>query len=132
MEVSRKRAIKVRIDNFDVWNLDHTLALIIAPALRELRDSENGAPCVDFEDVPEWLRPDDIQKANEELGRDGTTDEFFHERWSWVLGEMIFAFECYRDDVFLTDSFIENEKENMERVKHGMKLFAKYYGSLWN
>ena len=34
---SGKRKINIEIDNYDTWNLDHTLALIIYPALLSLK-----------------------------------------------------------------------------------------------
>ena len=71
---SRKRKISVQVHDYDVWGADHTLALIIVPVLQKLRDKKNGSPYVDPEDVPEHLR--DI-----------------HDRWAWVLDEMIWAFE---------------------------------------
>ena len=33
----KNRAETVVIDDYDVWNLDHTLALIIVPALKLLK-----------------------------------------------------------------------------------------------
>ena len=41
--VGRKnRAEKVVIDDTDVWNLDHSLALIIAPALKQFKEKKYG------------------------------------------------------------------------------------------
>ena len=48
--------ISVRIDNYDVWNMDVTLAQIILPMLKRLKEVKHGAPKVDNEDVPEHLR----------------------------------------------------------------------------
>ena len=50
------REIDVTIDNYDLWNLDNTLAYIIHPALVKLKEIKNGAPKVDDEDVPEHLK----------------------------------------------------------------------------
>ena len=50
------RKIKVHIDPYDVWGLDDTLALIIAPSLRLLKQRKQGSPFVDDEDVPEDVR----------------------------------------------------------------------------
>ena len=47
------RKIEIRIDKYDVWGLDHTLALIIHPALVLLKEQKHGDPQVDDEDVPE-------------------------------------------------------------------------------
>jgi len=127
-----EKRIKVKIHNYDVWSLDHTLAQIIVPALQKLKKQKHGTPYVDFEDAPDHLLPDDLEEALRKMNYDGTTDEFFHDRWDWALGEMIFAFEAYKNAIFLDVEYLENEEENNERVENGMRLFAKYYGALWD
>jgi hypothetical protein len=103
IESHKKRKIKVRIDNYDTWSMDHTLAHIILPMLKQLRDTKHGSPMVDLEDVPEHMRTTttedwdsqkvfDFYKENEPEGYD------IHKRWEWVLNEMIFAFEHLLDD----------------------------------
>ena len=91
-----KRVEEIHIDEFDVWSLDHTLALIILPCLKMLKESKQGAPFVDNEDVPEELRMDDA--AKEGYDKEGKTDPKFFKRWDYVLDEMIWAFgECLED-----------------------------------
>jgi len=84
----------VRIDKYDTWSMDHTLADIILPMLRQLKASKHGAPNVDDEDVPEELRSTSAPPRENEWDTDG--NHFL--RWDWVLDEMIFAFECKVDD----------------------------------
>ena len=79
-----ERREEVQIHNYDTWSMDHTLALIIEPMLRQLKDTQHGAPYVEPEDVPEELRPSE----KDEYGNDDT----HFKRWDWVLDEMIFAF----------------------------------------
>jgi len=55
VESKKKRTIKVHIDRWDTWGMDHTLAHIILPMLKQLKASKHGAPNVDDEDVPEHL-----------------------------------------------------------------------------
>ena len=43
---SRKNKAETIIIDFDVWNLDHTLALIIVPALKILKQKKQGSPFV--------------------------------------------------------------------------------------
>lgn len=38
------RRIYVEIDNYDTWGLDNTLALIILPALLQLKNTKHGVP----------------------------------------------------------------------------------------
>jgi len=43
-----QRKVSVQIDDFDTWSLDHTLALIIHPALVKFKQDslETGHPCL--------------------------------------------------------------------------------------
>ncbi len=95
---SRKnKAETIIIDDFDVWNLDHTLALIIVPALKVLKKKKQGAPFVKNEDVPKHLRAaDEEMKINDAGG--GDTDKHYFDRWDWVLDEMIWAFQQKLED----------------------------------
>jgi predicted DCC family thiol-disulfide oxidoreductase YuxK len=87
-----ERKVSVRIDPWDTWSMDHTLAHIIVPMLIQLRDTKHGAPYTDDEDVPENLH---AVKMSEE---DDALDTHHFTRWNWILNEMIWAFEQYLDD----------------------------------
>jgi len=94
---SRKnKAETIIIDDFDVWNLDHTLALIIVPALKILKQKKQGSPFVKNEDVPEHLRATEEELKHNDTG--GDTDKHYFERWDWVLNEMIWAFQQKLED----------------------------------
>jgi hypothetical protein len=84
----------VKIDHYDTWGMDHTLAHIILPMLRQLKATKQGSPLVDDEDVPEELKSTTAPAKENEWDID---DNHFR-RWDWVLDEMIFAFECKLDD----------------------------------
>lgn len=79
----------VKIDRYDTWNMDHTLALIILPMLKQLKKDKHGSPSVDDEDVPEELKSTSAPAKE----NDWDTDENWFKRWDWVMDEMIFAFE---------------------------------------
>lgn len=114
-----QRKVAVTVEDHDLWNLDHTLALIIHPALVKFRNTGHGAPYVADEDVPEKLRSTKSKKK-----KNSSTDSNHFKRWDYVLDEMIYAFEAVtKDDAmsFPTD-----------RVSNGLKLFGKYYINLWN
>lgn len=91
----RPRVEYVRIDPWDTWSMDATLAHIILPMLQQLQATKHGAPYVDPQDVPEHLRP---KKQTKKARESGHTDSTHFERWDWVLDEMIFAFEMKRRD----------------------------------
>lgn len=92
VESKRHRQMYVRIDKFDTWSMDHTLAQIIAPMLQQLQASKHGAPHVDDTDVPEHLKSTSAEPKKSEY----ETDSNHFLRWDWVLDEMIFAFEAKR------------------------------------
>lgn len=99
--------VKVRIDPWDTWSMDSTLAHIILPMLKQLKETKHGSQLVDIEDVPKELQgtstPDyDAQYTFEfydEARKESDVDyDLVHKRWDWVLDQMIFAFECKLDD----------------------------------
>lgn len=94
----KKRKINICIDQYDTWSMDHTLALIIIPMLKQLNETKHGAPFVDDEDVPEELKSVSAPPLTQEQLDVGSTDDNHFKRWNWVLNEMIWAFEQLEDD----------------------------------
>jgi len=90
----RGRTTRVHIDGYDVWGADHTLALIIHPTLLKLREQKHGSPLVDDEDVPDELKSTSAPPKENEYD----TDDNYHDRWGWVLDEMIWAFSQILDE----------------------------------
>lgn len=142
--------IKVRIDNYDTWSMDHTLAHIVLPMLVQLKETKHGSPWVDDEDVPEELRSTSAPPKKDKYD----IDDNHHARWDWVLDEMIWAFEQkmrddwqgdyykYEDDPTNTEGLglglklvwedPEGRKAHQERMTNGFKLFGKYFENLWD
>lgn len=125
-----KKVKYVHIDEWDTWNMDSTLAHIILPMLKQLKETKQGAPAVELEDVPERLHP-----SNEQISIifEGETDDNYFKRWDYVLDEMIWAFQWPADGrdvlVYVPD---EDYQEYSERLSNGFRLFGKYYQSLWD
>lgn len=96
----RERKVEVHIDRYDVWSMDNTLALVVLPMLKKLKELKHGSPMVDNEDVPEHLRCVN-STSNESMQldmfeseeNDNLIWESYHKKWEWVLDEMIWAFE---------------------------------------
>ena len=84
----------VKIDRWDTWSMDHTLADIILPMLKQLKETKHGAPFVDDEDVPDELKSTSAPPKENEYD----TDDNHFKRWDYVLDEMIFSFECKVDN----------------------------------
>ena len=143
----------VKIDRWDTWSMDHTLAHIILPMLKQLDKEKHGAPYTNDEDVPEYLRSHMAQPKENEWD----TDSLHFMRWDWILAEMIWAFEQeIKDDdehQFFDHSECGDEKfpwnengqyvskvkvdrEGLEahqkRKANGFRLFGKYYQNLWD
>lgn len=138
----QEQKIDVKLDPWDTFSADKTLAHIIVPMLKQLRDTKHGSPVVDDDDVPEHLRcPKDFKPSDS-----GDVDDNFFKRWDWVLDEMIWAFEQYLPDEswdmkyvtfnYKTSEIVKIDKEgrkaHQERMDNGRRLFAKYYESLWD
>jgi hypothetical protein len=81
----------VKIDKWDTWSMDSTLAMIILPMLKQLQATKQGSACVDDEDVPEELTLRSTDAPPKE--NDWDADDNWHKRWDWVLSEMIWTFE---------------------------------------
>jgi hypothetical protein len=155
--VKPQRRIRVRIDPWDTWSMDHTLAHIIAPMLRQLKSKTHGSPYVDDADVPEHLRSTAAPPKENEYD----IDDNHHRRWEWVLDQMIFAFESKLDEDWerqfesgetdiqwrkLDDGMSEmihgpghtrvydeeGRKQYQARIDNGFRLFGRYYNSLWD
>jgi len=143
----------VKIDRWDTWSMDHTLAHIILPMLKQLNETKHGAPYTEDEDVPEYLRSHMAQPKENEWD----TDSLHFMRWDWILAEMIWAFEqelkdddehqffddseCGdekfpwdKDGQYLSKIKVDNEglEAHQKRKANGFKLFGKYYQNLWD
>jgi hypothetical protein len=117
----------VKIDRWDTWSMDHTLAEIILPMLIQLKETQHGAPYVEILDVPEELQPTEFPKHD--------VDNTHFERWNWVLDEMIFAFGSKTNDweeQYYDSQDDEGRKAHHNRMSNGFKLFGKYYENLWD
>jgi len=132
---SPKQKTSIRIDNYDTWSMDHTLAPIILPMLVQLKETKHGAPMVDMEDVPKELRATKAQQNKYAKG--GDVDPKHFERWDWIMDEMIYAFDCKanKDDVYMrfdVKKKLAGMKIEQDRIANGFRLFGKYYESLWD
>lgn len=151
VEAKRKRQVYIRIDKYDTWSMDHTLAYIVLPMLKQLKATKHGAPQVDDLDVPEPLRST-APGARDRCEEEWDLDDHFFDRWDYVLDEMIWAFEQQDDDA---DSKFydhgekvagESLEDSIKRMKvdhkgleawqarktNGYRLFGKYYEALWD
>jgi hypothetical protein len=123
----QKRKIEVRLDPYDTWSLDHTLALIIHPALIQLRDTNHGYGMIDPEDCPSIGKGDETDY--------GTSDDKALDRWNWFMDEIIWAFGEIANDNPNEPKFNSGGDEMIayhNRIQNAMVLFGKYYRALWD
>jgi hypothetical protein len=143
----------VKIDQWDTWSMDHTLAYVVLPMLKQLKETKHGAPMTDDEDVPDNLKSTSAKPKEDEWD----TDEFHFQRWDWILDEMIWAFERKTIDDDESEFFDHSENEpggfpwdkdgayvsktkvdweglkaHQARKTNGYRLFGKYYEALWD
>jgi len=151
LDLIHPRIEYVKLDRWDTWSFDHTMAEIILPGLKQLKETKQGAPWTDDSDVPEYLRSTMAQPKEYEWD----TDSLHFMRWDWILAEMIWAFEQKVDDT-AEDKFFDHsecepgrkpwDSESYKKVKYdkkghaawqkrkanGFRLFGKYYENLWD
>jgi hypothetical protein len=154
----------VKIDRWDTWSMDHTLAEIILPMLKQLDATKHGSPMVDDEDVPEYLR--EVKKLKLKRKKNDVRNTLqvhsidmdyahsaIHQKWTWVLNEMIWAFEqkvtdddehqffdhtgCgdaapWAKDYVSPKVDWDGLKAHQARKSNGYRLFGKYYEGLWD
>jgi hypothetical protein len=148
----KERKVNIRIDKWDTWSMDHTLALIVHPMLVQLKATNHGAGMVDDEDVPQELRSTSAPPVENEWD----TDDNLFKRWDWVMDEMIWAFSEQvsedGDSIFFDYSDVEDndaeewDPERYKKIKidhegltayrnrkqNAFRLFGKYYQNLWD
>lgn len=116
------KRVYIKIDKFDTWSMDSTLAFIILPMLEQLKEQKNGVPVVSNEDVPDHLFMDEYDYENYDL---------MEKRWDYILDQIIYSFKCvHNDDLdYMVD--IEETKLKNIKIQKGLILFGKYYQNLW-
>lgn len=162
IDSKRTRDVSITIDNYDTWNMDSTLALLILPMLKQLRDTKHGSPG----DMPAFFQTSNSEQLCFPFYEDGDSlaDETGHQQWKDILDEIIWAFEQLQPGVDWEDQYwkvypeidfdpheedegkvtrpvrwkVEGECDwegrrlHGERIQHGLELFGKYYNDLWD
>lgn len=113
------RRVNIEIDGYDIWGLDHTLALVILPALCLLKENMHGVPS-EFAEIggEDYLS----QKSFDFYTED--TKELYEQRykeWEEVLDKMIWSFQ----QIALDDDY--NKKYHHGEMKMGWIKSDKLY-----
>jgi len=162
IDKKKKRNVDIQINKYDTWSMDATLALVIVPMLKQLRDTTHGYPA-DFakDDQSNWSGQEQFEGEGFEYPEDIGAAE-----WEATLNKMIWAFEQVNEDweeqyhsgeidlrfekIDKYDSkggqysqMVEGPnhtsvtdkdgiRRHQERMQEGFDLFGKYYSSLWD
>ena len=157
IDSKKKRKVKIKLHDYDIFSFDATIAMVILPGLKMIREDKHGAPFVDDEDVPDELKSTNAPPKEYEWD----VDLLWFKRWDWVLEEMIFAMEAIvsddweekfhsgnmdliwekcegsdlsemKDGPNNTHVFDEvGYKAYADRIQNGCRLFGRYFQNLW-
>ena len=89
---SNRRNVNVEIEGFDTWSLDHSLALIILPALHQLKETKHGVPGQVVENVggEDWDPQESFEFYKETHNESW---EVAAKSWDEILDKMIWSFQ---------------------------------------
>jgi hypothetical protein len=154
-----QRKIEIRIDKYETWNMESTLADIILPKLKQLNAPMHGSPgdLIVFQQTSNSAQYSfDFYEEDDKLAW-----EKGHEHWHEILDKMIWSFEqintdweaqfhsgehdVYFEEVEGTEHSImkygpndthkfdaEGYSKFQDRMQEGFELFGKYYRNLWD
>lgn len=140
IDPKKKRKISVKLDDYDVWDVGETLAEVIVPLLKKLKQVKDGIPNVQDDDLPEDIRTKYPVEPNDYFHADYTPIhmERIAAKWEYAIDAMIFAFDSYRtnwEDQFHMNGLLY-DKDGYDayekKILNGRILFAKYYDNLWS
>lgn len=154
--IERKRVVKIKLDSWDSYDATATIAMIVVPILKDLKEKKRGTPVSMYpEDHVCWKL--ETESEEEYQAREKAAGDAAEKLWDEILDKMIFAFESYintdwEDKFWIVHPELDwNEQEAekplkwkvegqfdregydayKEKIQEGLQLFAKHYGSLW-
>ncbi len=144
---NRQRKIKIKLHPYDTWNMDATLALIIVPMLEQLKENSQSFGNIHPDDCPPELRGNFDPEIHDTW--------YSQERWNWFMDELIWTFtqldprtdgeaqffghsEVDEKEVDINKQIakIKYDREGLDaynaRIDNGLRLFGKYFRSMWD
>ena len=122
----------MRIDPYDTWSLDSTLAHIILPALNQIKRDKHGSPGNLFDmshhKMKDWNSPE-FKAADKKSSKEG------HAKWDVILDEMIWSFSQLVREYPNEPNIAKNKKAwraYQDRIAKGFRLFGEWYQALWS
>ena len=130
--IEAEQKVKVKIEEWDTWNMDTTLAYIVLPMLKQLKATKHGYPS----NLPNEAVWDDILDKMifafnsklidwEEQFQSGEHDVIWTENEDGSR-----TMEKGPNDTFEIDTV--GMEQYRKRISEGFLLFGKYYDNLWD
>ena len=161
IHAKRDRIVWIKVDRWDSWNAAHTVSMIALPILKNLHKTKHGAPYVEDEDVPaglglrsteappkenewdvdanhfkrfDWVL-DEIIWAHEQVIDDDWQSQYCTGVIDWRSVPSETHPGCSQlvkgpNHTYTTDD--EGIRKHQDRIDRGLRLFGKYYQSLWD
>mgnify|MGYP001179676488 CR=1 FL=1 len=106
-------------DDGAVWSVDAYLATLIPKLLRELKERNVGVP-------GDVFKEGDFKESGEVVSQEILEQRA--EEWNVILTDIIEGFEEYSR---VQECVGLHPDRDLKKFKKAMKLFSKYYRSLW-
>jgi hypothetical protein len=153
------RKVKIKIHRYDSWNAFETMAMVILPILEQLKKDKQGTPWTDYNDGPWYYRfIDDGEFNSDEKGSyNDKRWEWILDEMIWAFqqmqpdydweenyrhGNIDFNFKKCEDNPNLSQMVngpkhtywadYEGMKKHEAKIQNGLRLFGKYFQTLWD
>jgi len=110
----KNRKVLVQINDYDVWNMDHTLSIIIVEMLIKLKQHCHSYPL----DFAEENMHDGVNYGGQGGGI---------KAWHNIIDQIIEGFSIMADK-----NWPSVEIEDITKAQHALNLFSHYYMDLWD
>jgi hypothetical protein len=155
IDKNKKRKEIVKIHDYDVWNLDYTLSLIILPSLKEYKEELLDNPWFpqteEIKNLNDWVIIIDkmiwsFEHIVDESWEDEYRDSYKVKTWlpkpkrdekpfvrdEKITGSLISTCFGFYDKERFGKSDYEGMKKEEEKIQEGLELFGKFFRFLWN
>lgn len=125
----KDRKVSVRIDKYDTWSMDHTLAIIILPMLKQLKETTHGSSG----SMPSFQQTSNSSQRCFDFYEEGDSLawEAGHKEWRDILSEMIWAFEQIVNDNWEDQYWIVKPELDEEHMRKEYEEGEEYREIKW-
>tara|TARA_E500000081_G_scaffold138807_1_gene154505 strand:- start:744 stop:1193 length:450 start_codon:yes stop_codon:yes gene_type:complete len=132
MGINKEQKVSVKIDKWDTYNMDVTLAHIVYPMLVQLKETKHTHPSDLTEEKWDSILDDMIFSFKSKLYN--WEEEFTSGVWDMELKDKIepglMEMTEGPNHTYKIDE--KGRKKYQTRVAKGFTLFGKYYNNLWD